>query len=344
MAELKRIDCHVHYLPSDFGAGSNAAVSQRAAEQGAFMSAVLKRPAWRDLAVLSRVLDSTGVDLGFIIPNHVSLADYRGRPAHVANEAYNRSMSADLEQSGNSRFVAMAVVDPFGGPEDVAQLDRSLQLPHIGGIGLVTNYGDVTLDDPRFEPIFAVARDHDVPITVHPGGAWPSWEGPLRLRESSFLLSNLGFFLTDAMCIFLMAHGGVFDRFPTVRFMFCQLGGLAPICCGRWAAAIKHARIGLGEGAELPAWASHSLNDVLSRLWLDSHSQNRHALSMALAEAGSHTVVLGGDYPVTLPELGVDYAMAELNALGLPAETLRRIERDNALALLGKQAERLLTS
>jgi predicted TIM-barrel fold metal-dependent hydrolase len=45
--------------------------------------------------------------------------------------------------------------------------------------------------------------------------------------------------------------------------------------------------------------------------------------------------VLGGDYPVTAPDLGMHYVQAELDALDLSPEVRRKIERDNALDLLG---------
>ena len=339
MSDIRRVDCHVHYIPTD--------VSQKDFEtrgnamQGMMKVSLTQRPAWRDLGKLAGIMDETNVDLGLIIPNHTTFPEMNGRPSHVAYEAYNKSMSADLAKSGlGDRFVAMACVDPFDeSKEQIAQLERSLQLPHIAGIGLITNYGNITLDDPHFTPIFKIAREYDVPVTVHPGGAWPSWYQALHAGESSFMGGGLGFFLTDAMAIFMMAHAGVFDRFPTVRFMFCQLGGCAAICCGRWSSGIKHYRIGMeNQDDELPQWARHELSDIMSHLWLDTHTCNRNAMRMLIEEAGDHTIVLGGDYPVTLPDLGVDYAMAEIEALNLPPQVKRKLERDNGLALLGKRA------
>lgn len=329
----RRIDCHVHYIPSEF-----QGLEERAAALTPLVRAALQRPAWRDLGLLTSTMDATGVDLGLIIASHSSAPELRGRPSSMAYEAYNRSMSADLA-SAAGRFVATAVVDPFGGEEDLAQLRRSLELPHLAGVGLMTNYGNVTLDDARFEPIFAVAAEYDVPITVHPGSAWPAWSDALRLKESSFLLNNLGYLLSDSMCIFLMEHAGVFDRFPTVRFMFCQLGGIATACCGRWAAAIQHARIAQADDSSpLPRWTSHTLDDILGHVWVDTHSSDRHAIALALAEAGDTQLVLGGDYPVTLPDLGMHYTIGELDALNLSHETRKKVERENALALLGPAA------
>jgi predicted TIM-barrel fold metal-dependent hydrolase len=70
-------------------------------------------------------------------------------------------------------------------------------------------------------------------------------------------------------------------------------------------------------------------------VWLDTHTQDRHALRLVLEEAGTGGVVLGGDYPVTAPDLGMHYVQAELDALDLSPEVRRKIERDNALDLLG---------
>jgi predicted TIM-barrel fold metal-dependent hydrolase len=295
------------------------------------------RPGWTDLDELRQVMDSTGVDLGLILtfPHHAtpfrqpaeSVPDVMGR--------YNRAISDDLVARGSDRFLGTAAVDPLRGPESVAQLERDLQLPLIRGIALLTNYGDITLDDVRFEPIFELAREFDVPCTVHPGSAWPSWRDAARLGESSFLQSGLGYFLADALCIFLMVHAEVFERFPGVRFMFCQLGGAAAICCGRWHFhAAQARRQALALGRMVPAWARGELKDVLSHLWLDTHTQDRHALRLVLDEVGDSQIVLGGDYPVTPVELGMQYVQAELDALHLTAAVRRKIERDNALDLL----------
>jgi predicted TIM-barrel fold metal-dependent hydrolase len=295
------------------------------------------RPGWTDLGELRQVMDATSVDLGLILafPHHAT--PFRAQDESVPDiiGRYNRAMSEDLVAQGEGRFFATAAVDPLSGPEGVAQLERDLRLPLMRGIALLTNYGDVTLDDPRFTPIFELARAFDVPCTVHPGSAWPSWRDAARLGESAFLQSGLGYFLADALCIFHMIHAGVFERFPEVRFLFCQLGGAAAICCGRWHFHAAQAREqASASGQALPAWARSELSDVLAHLWLDTHTQDRDALRLVLEEAGPEAIVLGSDYPVTAPELGMDYVQAELDALDLAADVRRRIERDNALALL----------
>lgn len=339
LARIRRVDCHVHYQPTGFWQ------PRRGGPPGGMLgnpdSAL--RPGWTDLAELRQVMDDTGVDLGVILafPHHATPFQRTDESVVEAIGRYNRAMSEDLVAHADGRFVTTATIDPLSGPDAIVQLERDLRLPYMRGIALLTNYGDVTLDDSRFEPIFSLARTYDVPCTVHPGSAWPSWRDAARLGESAFLQSGLGYFLADALCIFLMAHAGVFERFPDVRFMFCQLGGAAAICCGRWhfhGAQAREQAAALGR--QVPLWARSELPDVLSRVWLDTHTQDRHALRLVLEEAGSDSVVLGGDYPVTDPGLGMRYVQAELDALDLSTEVRRKIERENALALLGLAARR----
>lgn len=333
VAAIHRVDCHVHFQPTGFHQ------PRRAGPPGGMLgnpdSAM--RAGWTDLAELRQVMDDTRVDLGLILgfPHHATTFQRTDESVAQAIGRYNQALSDDLVAAGDNRFVATATIDPLSGDDGVAQLEHDLQLPLMGGIALLTNYGNVTLDDPRFDAIFELARAYDVPCTVHPGSAWPSWRDAARLGESSFLQAGLGYFLADALCIFLMTHAGVFERFRDVRFMFCQLGGAAAICCGRWHFHATQARAQAAAlGRDVPVWARAELTDVLSHVWLDSHTQDRHALRLVLEEAGPQSVVLGGDYPVTAPELGMQYVQAELDALSLSTEVRRSIERDNALALL----------
>jgi predicted TIM-barrel fold metal-dependent hydrolase len=332
VSQVRRVDCHVHYHPSAVGEGFERHLATTGNQTN------FRAPAYRDLGVLTETMQAGGVDLAVLIPNAwlIRALASLGGPMHANTERYNRSLAEDLARYGGGRYVGAAAVDPLGGAEEMAQLERSLALPHLGAIGLLTSYAeDVTLDDPRFEPIWQIAREHDAPVLVHPAGAWPSWHHALRL-DTPFLVSGVGFMLGDALAIFRLISAGVFDRYPTLRFMFCQLGGCAPFYCGRWNNHVRNA-------ARRPAGGpARLLNDYLARLWLDTHTQDRHAMALVMAEAGEHTLVLGGDYPVTQPENGIDYALAELDALRLPPATRQKIERDNALTLLGPRTMALL--
>jgi predicted TIM-barrel fold metal-dependent hydrolase len=333
MAAPRRIDCHVHYHASAFA-------ERLLAHQGTtgahvpIRGFVASRPAWHDLKALTDVMDQTAVDLGVIIPIAGTLPGIRGA-GPGATEAYNRSLSTDLERAAG-RFLGAALVDPFGGKDEVAQLDRSLGLPHIGAIGLVASYEGVALDDPAFEPLWEVAREHDVPVLVHPSLVARSWVDTLRL-DNNVLEAGVGFLLDDALCILRMIFSGTFDRWPDVRFMFCQLGGFAHACCARWDFHRKQQHLMASTaGRPVPDWAQHALEEYLGRIWLDTHSQDGSLMRLVMEVAGDDVIVLGGDYPLTLPEDGVLHVMKELDRIGASPHVRAKIERENALRLLGR--------
>ncbi len=333
------IDCHIHYMPSVFG----DRLREILAGDNVLRSVVASRPAWRDLSVHRDLMQQSNVEIAIVLPYATELIrglKSLGGSLNENMEAYNRSMSEDLSLT-NGQFFGAAVVDPFGGKDAIAQLDRSLSLPSMVAIGLNASYEGISLDDPAFEPIYHVAQHHDVPVLVHPSSVAQSWADTLRL-DNMFLRTGLGFFLDDALCIFRLAMNGVFDKYPDVRFMFCQLGGVSPFCCGRWDYSREQARILHQEkGVPLPSWVNKTLREYLSHVWLDTHTQDRHALSLVIAEAGEHVVVLGGDHPYTPPQGGIPYAMAEVNAMGVSSELKRKIERENALNLLGKRVRQV---
>ena len=328
------VDCHMHYMPTGFQQRQQIPPGRR--QLGSPDSDA--RPGWSDLGELIGVMDGAGVDLGFLLtfPHHATPFRKDGEAIHETIGRYNAAMSADLEVNGNDRFVMAASIDPTTGPSGVKQLRHDLQLPHVRGIGLLTNYGDLWPDDETFTPIYELAGEFDVPVTLHPGSPFPSWRNAARLHESAALGSGLGFFLVDVLAVFHMIHAGVFDRFPDVRFMFCQLGGGACSYCGRWEFHRLQAIEQAGQSnVEVPVWAKRSLAETLSRVWMDTHTQDRHGIRLAIDEAGAQSVVLGGDYPVSSVELGMDYMQRELDALDLAPSVKRGIERDNALRLIG---------
>jgi predicted TIM-barrel fold metal-dependent hydrolase len=337
-AAPKRIDCHVHYIASRFADH----VLGVFLKMDPVVSLVARRPAWRDLDTHRELMAASGVTTSVILQHGNDLMNALralGGDLNETTEAYNRSMSEDLAPT-KGQFVANAIVDPFGGKAAIAQLDRSLSLPGLVAIGLSASYGGINLDDPVFEPVFEVARHHDVPILVHPSVA-KEWVQALRL-DNQFLRSGLGFFLDDALVLLRMCTSGTFDKFPDVRFMFAQLGGVAPFCCGRWRFHRRQtAYLENVLGIPIPAWAGKALEDYLGHVWLDFHTHDRHAAELVIAEAGDHTIVLAGDHPYTPVEDGLPYQLAELAALDLPNLSRRRIDRENALKLIGSRASAL---
>ncbi|MGH7854315.1 MAG: amidohydrolase family protein, partial [Candidatus Binatia bacterium] len=58
------------------------------------------------------------------------------------------------------------------------------------------------------------------------------------------------------------------------------------------------------------------------------------AIRCALDCMSADRIVLGGDYPISPPEIGLGYTLPQLDKVGLSANDRTKIERGNASKLL----------
>lgn len=80
--------------------------------------------------------------------------------------------------------------------------------------------GEKQYDDPEWDPFWAAAVELDIGLTVHLGGRIVRFTNKRRLL-SDMLMSK--FAMGEVVSILI--YGGVFDRFPTLRFATIESGG-----------------------------------------------------------------------------------------------------------------------
>ena len=79
---------------------------------------------------------------------------------------------------------------------------------------------EVQYDQPQFDKFYAAAVDHDIALTIHLGARMTRFEDKTRLL-SDMLASKFAMAEPVAIKIF----GGVFDRFPKLRYGTIESGG-----------------------------------------------------------------------------------------------------------------------
>jgi predicted TIM-barrel fold metal-dependent hydrolase len=232
------------------------------------------------------------------------------------------------------RFVPAAAVDPFGGAEALRELERAVEKLGLFGISLSTNLDGRALDDPAYEPIFERARSWNMPLWVHPGQVPPQWQQALGLHNR-YLNSGIGFLLDDTLCLIKMIVAGVFDRWWGVKFVFCQLGGFLPFAIGRFDQQFFfERRVHEQEGRPLPPYLQRRVFEYCQAFYVDTHTADASAIRCALECMTADRIVLGGDYPISPPEVGLGYTLPQLDKVGLSDANRAKIERQNAARLL----------
>ena len=113
--------------------------------------------------------------------------------------------------------------------------------------------------------------------------------------EKSFVLwfgmapNLLGNPVETALALASLAFGGVFDRFPHIRFIALHGGGIAPFIVGRW-------QRGASVRPEL-AHLSASPLDLLRHTYVDSIVHGSEELLYLIEMLGAEHIVLGSDFP-----------------------------------------------
>jgi aminocarboxymuconate-semialdehyde decarboxylase len=224
-----------------------------------------------------------------------------------------------------ARFMALGTL-PMQAPDlAAAELERCVKDLGFPGVQIGSNVNGMNLDDPSLSPVFELAERLGACIFVHP------WQMLGRERMTKYWLPWLvGMPAETALAICSLIFGGVFERFPNLRWCFAHGGGSFAATIGR----IEH---GWRSRPDLCAVdCGQSPRQYLGRFFVDSLVHDAHALRLLLHVFGDNRVALGSDYPFPL---GEQHPGALIESLGeLTPETRQRLLASNALDFLAKES------
>jgi len=324
------IDCHAHCLPKtimdvlrEWAAGTYLGRSLYADE------------GFNSLERHLALMDKFGVEKEVI--NYGNLLVPAAKTGKLPMEEVVRTVNdyiAEACRVAPGRFVPAAAVDPFGGETALRELDRAVEKLGLFGISLSTNVDGRALDDPVYEPIFERAKRWNMPLWVHPGQVPQAWQQALGLNNR-YLNSGVGFLLDDMLCVVKMITAGVFDRWWGVKFVLCQLGGFLPFTMGRFDQQYFFERRAFEQqNKPLPEYLQRRVAEYCQAFYVDTHTADASAIRCALDCMTADRIVLGGDYPISPPEVGLGYTIPQLDKVGLSSADRAKIERENAVRLL----------
>jgi len=226
--------------------------------------------------------------------------------------------AAKLMQDNKSRFGSFAAVPLPSADATLTEIAYALDTLKADGISVFTSYDGKWLGDPAFVPVFDELNRRKAIVSVHPTTA--ACCGNLI----PFIPDNVVEFGTDTTrTIASLVFSGAAERWPDIKFIFSHAGGTMPFLIERFEFL-----------ARMPQAAKMVPNGVrapLQRFFYDlAQASNPAALGALRLLVPTSQIVFGTDFPFrTGPEHVANLARCNID----PAD-LRRIERDNAVALL----------
>lgn len=339
------LDCHVHALPG----WVHRAFLDWLAESGSTEegpAALWSSPAFTDRTSQLDDLDRYGIDTALLTHSSnaitamhsAALRGPRPRTGPAAISLVNDELRGWAATTGG-RLLATRWVDPRLADSALTEIEHARTDGGVPAVSMHTAYVDRTdhrlrfLDDPEFAPVLAAAETAGVTVFVHASAKFGlGSQPPLPDLAGNCLTGGLSMLVENTLCVARMVLSGTFDRYPRLRLVFGQLGGVLPIVLGRFD--LIHGLLAGADESARAVGALRRLRDYTDHVYADTHSMDAPALECAFDALGADRIVFGSDFPVTPGRLGRAGGLDALRLAALPVDELHAIESGTARTLL----------
>jgi hypothetical protein len=124
-----------------------------------------------------------------------------------ACKAFNDE-AADMCKRSNGRIYGTACLPPWGGKDNLYELERCIKDLGFVGVQLACHYGQLYLDDEAFKPYLKVLNDMNVPVVVHHTPLPVYWQA---IVEWTNLRREFGRIVDQATAVGREVFSGMFE-------------------------------------------------------------------------------------------------------------------------------------
>jgi predicted TIM-barrel fold metal-dependent hydrolase len=342
------LDCHAHALPH----WVHTAFLDWLAESGSLAEgphALWCAPALGDVDLHLAALAEHDVDAAVLTHSSnagsaMHCAAARQSPPRGGAEtiATVNDELRDRAKASGDRLLATRWIDPRLPASAEAELERAVTDGGVPAVSTHTAFLDADqrlrfLDDPEFEPVLRAAEATGVTVFVHASAKLAlASQPPLPGLAGACLTGGLSMLVEDTLCIARLVLAGSFERYPALRLVFGQLGGVLPVAMGRFD-VVHEVLSGADDDAGKAPGLLRRVRDHTGEVYVDTRSMDTAALHCALEAFGPERLVFGSDYPVTQAWLGRGQGLATIRAAGLASLEREAIESGNARQLLAME-------
>ncbi len=265
----------------------------------------------------------------------VAPPDRSAELARVANDSM-----AELVDRYPDRFVGFVASLPMNDPEAaVREAERAVRELGATGVQVFTNVNGAPLDQPAYEPLFAVASQLDLPVWVHPTRPPDHPDYRTESRSKYDIWWAFGWPYETSVFMARMVFWGLFDRYPSLKIITHHMGGMVPYFEGRVGWGLD--QVGRRTDEEEDLRAKQALRgrplDYFRRFYADTALFGAlPATECGIAFFGSERVLFATDFPFD-PEGGALFLRETIRVVenvSFPPEVKHAIFEGNARRLL----------
>ncbi len=216
------------------------------------------------------------------------------------------------------------------------ETERAITELGFKGIQVYTRVNGKPLSTDELMPLYELMVKYDLPIWIHP---MRSSDEPDYAAESvsyNQLFSIFGWPYDTTAAMIRLAFAGIFEKFPTIKFITHHCGGMIPFFSDR---LIAHYDNGLQRlGTEyFPGLTKHPV-EYLKMFYADTalDGNSNYSLECGLAFFGEDRLLFGTDMPYDVENGGfsIRETINGIERMELPDSTKMKIYEGNARRLL----------
>ena len=270
-------------------------------------------------------MDRNGVDvaIGFAGPVFETDVEAGRKKARTYNDWSHKFCVDHPDRFG--LFASIPMNDVEGA---LAEIAYALDVLKADGIGLVTNYQDAWLGDPKFEPIFQELNRRKAVVYVHPATAPCCTPATLSYEKEPISSPWIEFPTNTARTILSLWGSATTMRMPDIKFIFCHGGGVMPILLGRMEGFSSW--IGVGP-EKMKALFPNGIYAEFSKLYFEcAQAYAPEAFELVRKVVPPSHLLFGTDFSY----FPISHAVEQFKALKIPNDLRKKIQGGNAAAIL----------
>ncbi|MBI5443959.1 MAG: amidohydrolase [Deltaproteobacteria bacterium] len=327
-----KIDIFTHVMPERY----RKAIGRYTGPFEAEMKVQEKRPALTDEALrmtklapyedLVQVISATMPPLELLCPPKEA-----AELARICNDEM-----AEMVARRPERYIAAIANLPMNDVDAaLRETERAVKELGFRGVQIYAPTCAKPLSAGEFMPLYELMTKLDLPIWIHPYRNPTTSDYATEATSSNQLFSIFGWPYETTAAMARLVFSGVFERYPTVKFITHHCGGMVPYFADRLAV---HYDNGLERlGAKNFPGLTKPVTEYFRMFYADTALDGgAAALRCGLEYFGEDHVLFGSDMPYDIENGGVSIrqTIAAIEEMGLSGRVKRKIYEGNARRLL----------
>lgn len=345
------IDCHSHHISPPYNT-NYLAWTEQTNKQDYGPPYLWNNPVFEDISKRIEIMKSHHIDYAVITysSNVVQVID-----SAAVHGVSRQAVMADLNDKANETAAkyakwigAAALIDLRLGNEALAEMERTSDWAL--GYSVLTAYEVdhrlAFLDDPMFMPFWSKAAELKKPVFIHFSSLYKIHDKTRLMpgyMNDSMLCAGMGQLMENSLCLSRLVLSGLFDRFPSLKVVMGQLGGMYPFMLDRFQMLYHiHQKGAVAKGIKVdnPSDTEHFLRNYRNytdNIYVDTHSMSENAIRCAIEILGEDKILYGSDLPITPQQWGIERGVREIQNSRLSDHVKEKVFSGNAQALLWKK-------